>query len=302
MDPERFQRRFQRFPGFQRFRRSGSALAAIGLLYGVAASQTTGGIEGRVRFEGTPPADVFVPESGVTQKTLHVGPTGGLQYVVVYLPDATSASRSIDSAAHVDQRRFVFVPPVIAVRAGQPVRFTNADVANHNVRATDPVAENTFALETSGGDASGKVRRFAAPRPTRPIRLSCDIHPWMAAWVYVFDHDDFAVTDADGRFRIPDVPPGSYRVSVRQPGGRLAREMSVDVTTRGPGRLEGGSHPRILGCQSGNSNGQTDFSARLNSPTYTPCCSRSGRISCAPCSRRKMPSASLRVRPALPVA
>jgi hypothetical protein len=51
----------------------------------------------------------------------------------------------------------------------------------------------------------------------------------MAAWVYAFEHDAFAVTAADGSFRIAGLVPGRYRVSVRQPAGRLARELAVDI-------------------------------------------------------------------------
>ena len=48
-------------------------------------------------------------------------------------------------------------------------------------------------------------------------------------WVYVFEHDRFAVTAADGRFRIAGVPAGRHRLTVRQPSGRLARDLFVDV-------------------------------------------------------------------------
>jgi plastocyanin len=210
----------------------------MSLAGGAPADDTLGTLEGRVRFEGSPPPAVFVPESGLMQQTLYVNSRGGLQYVVVYLPDMARAATPRDATAHVDQRQFVFVPPVIAVRGGQPVRFTNSDAANHNVRSADHMAENTFALDTSAGDTSGKVRRFAAPRPSRPVRLSCDIHPWMAAWVYAFDHDSFAVTDVDGRFRIAGVPSGRHRVAVRQPAGRLERDLSVDLQPGGNAPLD----------------------------------------------------------------
>jgi hypothetical protein len=51
----------------------------------------------------------------------------------------------------------------------------------------------------------------------------------MAAWLYVFEHGRFAVTDTAGRFRIEGVPAGRHRLGVRQPAGRLARNLAVDV-------------------------------------------------------------------------
>jgi hypothetical protein len=60
----------------------------------------------------------------------------------------------------------------------------------------------------------------------------------MAAWVYVFTHDRFAVTTADGSFRISNVPPGRYRIAIRQPSGRLSRDLAVDVRPGETTRLD----------------------------------------------------------------
>jgi hypothetical protein len=51
----------------------------------------------------------------------------------------------------------------------------------------------------------------------------------MAAWIYVFQHDHFAVTSADGSFRIPGVPAGRHRLVIRQPSGGLERDLAVVV-------------------------------------------------------------------------
>jgi plastocyanin len=160
---------------------------------------------------------------------LHVDRSGGVRYAVVFLPDAPPGARPAEAEATMDQRGFVFVPQVLAVRAGQLVRFTSADSANHNVRSQRASAANTFSIHTAPGSVGPASHRFARTADALPLLLSCDIHPWMAAWVYVFEHDSFAVTGADGRFRIDRVPPGRHRLSVRQPSGQLAREVGVDV-------------------------------------------------------------------------
>ena len=46
------------------------------------------------------------------------------------------------------------------------------------------------------------------------VRLRCDVHPWMAGWLVVVEHPYAAVTDAEGRFTIADVPPGAYTLAV----------------------------------------------------------------------------------------
>jgi hypothetical protein len=67
--------------------------------------------------------------------------------------------------------------------------------------------------------------------------LTCDIHPWMVAWIYAFEHPHFAVTDGAGRFRITGVAAGLPRLAVRQPAGGLARDLRV--------RVEGGATTRV---------------------------------------------------------
>jgi plastocyanin len=188
-----------------------------------------GSIEGRVTFSGTPPPPTMLTQDGGSQPVLYVDASGGLRYAVVYLPDAPKGGAPPPSPVTLNQRNFIFEPQVLAVRAGQTVRFTNDDPANHNVRAQQSNPANTFSINTASGAGGPDSHRFASMPLGEALELSCDIHPWMAAWVYVFDHDHFAVTSEDGSLRIQDVPPGRYRIAVRQPSGRLARDLAVDV-------------------------------------------------------------------------
>lgn len=206
--------------------------ASQGSTSGVAAG---GAIAGTVLYRGEPPPPVFVPESGGASPVLRVDrDSGGLQYAVVYV-DASGparAGRVSDAARHphatVVQRGFIFDPPIVAILAGQRVRFTNEDSANHNVRSADRMPANRFNAYTGAGQEY--VHRFAKPPAGGPVVLTCDIHEWMAGWVYVFDHPWFAVTDRQGRFRIEGVPAGSYALAIRQTAGGLARDLRVDVT------------------------------------------------------------------------
>ena len=49
------------------------------------------------------------------------------------------------------------------------------------------------------------------------VRVDCDAHGWMEGWVYVVDNPYFAITGADGKFSIADVPPGTYTLVAVQP-------------------------------------------------------------------------------------
>jgi plastocyanin len=204
----------------------------------LGAQAGSGAIEGRVTFTGTPPSPIMLTEDGSSQLVLYLDPSGGLRYAVVYLPEAPGSSTPVPAAVTVNQHRFIFEPQVLSVRAGQIVRFTNDDPANHNVRAKGSHPANTFSIQTASGALAPYAHRFAPTPPGHALELSCDIHPWMAAWVYVFEHDRFAVTAGDGTFRIRNVPPVAHRVAVRQPAGRLVRDVALDVRAGETTRLD----------------------------------------------------------------
>ncbi|MBI4324214.1 MAG: carboxypeptidase regulatory-like domain-containing protein [Chloroflexi bacterium] len=149
---------------------------------------------------------------------------------------ATGAAPQTAPPVTVDQRDHAFTPRLVAVRAGQPVNFTNSDPANHNVRTSSLIARNVFNVFTG---MDGKYQhRFVADPEQRPVRLGCDIHPWMRGWIYVFDHPHFAVTDEQGRFRIGSVPPGQYKLLLRQPDLRHAVERAVTVSAGETAKVE----------------------------------------------------------------
>jgi plastocyanin len=195
---------------------------------GEPVSHGTGTIEGEVLYEGTVPTPTIVMEGGRTQHVLYLGPNGGLRFAVGYLQAATEGPGDDLEPATLNQSGFIFEPQVLAVREGQPVRFTNEDGANHNVRSEPRDMRNRFSLYTGAGQS--QTRRFRAEPDHRPIAITCDIHPWMMAWIYSFAHPHFAVTDAAGRFRIEGVRPGLHQLSVRHPAGGLQRDLRVRVT------------------------------------------------------------------------
>jgi hypothetical protein len=78
----------------------------------------------------------------------------------------------------------------------------------------------------------GATRDVRVDRPDVAVSVRCDLHPWMQAWLGVVDHPYFAVTGADGRYRLADVPPGDYTVAVwHERFG--TQETSVTVVPRG---------------------------------------------------------------------
>ena len=108
----------------------------------------------------------------------------------------------------MDQRNERFAPHVLAVTSGTWVDFPNGDSTYHNVFSLSKTKE--FNL---GRYAAGRSKAVRFDRPGI-VRVFCEIHSHMSAFILVFAHRFFAVTDDEGRYRIDGVPPGTYTVAV----------------------------------------------------------------------------------------
>jgi plastocyanin len=113
-----------------------------------ASGRDTGIIEGHVSYHGEIPAPTIVMEGGSTQHVLYVSRNGDLHYAVAFLSEAAAAAPTEQDPSTLRQSSFIFEPQVLAVREGQPVRFTNEDGANHNVRSDDEDPVNRFSVYT----------------------------------------------------------------------------------------------------------------------------------------------------------
>jgi plastocyanin len=151
---------------------------------------------------------------------------------VVYL--ATAPQGAFEDAerprAVLDQRNQAFVPYVLAIRAGTAVDFPNRDRTYHNVFSFSKAKR--FDLGRYAGGLS-KAVSFDEPGV---VRVFCEIHSHMSAFILVFAHRYFATTDAEGRYRIDDVPPGTYTLVAWNDGE--ARETRTVRVPEGGGPVE----------------------------------------------------------------
>jgi plastocyanin len=130
-------------------------------------------------------------------------------------------------AANMDQRGLKFVPSVLPILAGTTVKFLNSDTTQHNVFTPDFEKYNLGTWPQ--GQTKDHVFAKCAKAPCVYAQL-CRIHPEMEAYIVVLQNPYFAVADADGHYRIDNVPPGSYTVAAWSAKAKApAKPVTVDA-------------------------------------------------------------------------
>jgi plastocyanin len=151
-------------------------------------------------------------------------PSPDLGDAVLYLEGPTNAGAPARPAAvEIAITDKVYAPHVIVVPVGSTVRFPNHDPFNHNVfSVSEP---NTFDLGLYG---RGETKSHTFTRPGL-VRVYCNVHPRMVAYVHVMANRYYAQPGSDGSFTIDNVPAGRYRLHVWHE--RIPTEVVQDAGT-----------------------------------------------------------------------
>ena len=181
-------------------------------------SGQVGTISGQVLFKGEPPPpkELRVTLNKKTcghtyqSESLLVSKTGGIQNVVVSLlriPKGLPVEIG-EKPIQIDQQKCIFIPHVLLVPAGVEFEALNSDPVLHNFHTVGKHNKEVNVMQT-------KTKRRRLPLTylePDTIKVTCDVHSWMKAWIIVTEHPYYALTDADGQFRLENVPEGSYRI------------------------------------------------------------------------------------------
>jgi len=184
----------------------------------VAAGQV-GAIQGVVSFKGIPPKpietattfDKHVCGTGPKRsESLLVSDNRQLQNVVVSLlriPKGLPATVP-GQPLQLDQQECVFMPHILIVPVAAEFDVVNSDRVMHNFHAV-----GTLNKEININQTKTRRRRlkFSYEHP-ETVKVVCDVHSWMKSWIIVAEHPYYTITDQEGRFRLDNVPEGTYRV------------------------------------------------------------------------------------------
>jgi hypothetical protein len=201
-------------------------LLFVAVLGGWAEAVWAGDITGKVTVKGTPPPETPIaydetcskihPTIPTTRRWV-VGKDHGLANVFIYISKGLEGKTFTPPTTPVelDQVGCNYEPYVFGVMVGQPVRIKNDDPFMHNIHAmpkADGNSEFNFA-EPSQGDVNDTKWIESIKKPEVLVKIKCDVHNWMFAYAGVVDNPYFAVSDADGNFKIANVPAGKYTLT-----------------------------------------------------------------------------------------
>jgi plastocyanin len=201
-----------------------------------SAPSRTGTVRGRIVLDGAPPGNPIIrmgmdpacaalnAGGRVLQEAVLVQPDGSLANAFVHLEGRFPATAVPTQPVVIDQRRCVYGPRVVGVRVGQTLQVRNDDNLLHNVHSSSAVG-NSFNV---GQPKAGIAYSFKPASEEVMLKLGCDVHRWMTAWIGVVPHPYFAVSGTSGTFEIANVPAGAYPIKAwHERFGELAERVIV---------------------------------------------------------------------------
>ena len=213
-------------------------LAAVAVL--AAATMTTsapggGTVTGKVTYTGTPakpkPIDMSKEPSCAAQhstpqmtESAVTGPGNTLEYVVVYISQGAPAeSAAPSSPATFDQKGCHYAPHVLAFQVNQELKVTNSDQTSHNIH---PLAKTNREWNKSQPPGTPPLsEKYDKPEF---ISVKCNIHPWMHGYFAVLSTSHYAVSDGNGDFKLPNLPPGKYTLTAwHESYGTQTQEVTI---------------------------------------------------------------------------
>ncbi len=201
--------------------RLAATLVAVSVWPGVALAASS--VSGTVTFDGKAPtlrplamdADPACAKkhSGpVPSEMLVLGPGNTMGNIMVWVSKGLPAGKTWPvpkTPVVLDQHGCQYKPHVMGIMVGQTYKILNSDGVLHNIH-TLPKVNASF---NKGMPPTLKETTTVFNKPEEVFHIKCDVHPWMSAYMAVFNHPFFSVTEADGKFTISGLDPGTYEIT-----------------------------------------------------------------------------------------
>ncbi len=239
-----------------------------GHAYEVVEVEHSGTIEGTITLDGPVPEPkgfnlITFPDpaycgrisNGRGWRLLHdfiVGYQGGLKDAIVLLEGVEAGKPFEVSVPLIEARDCMFQPFMTVVRNGHAVEVINMDPVMHDIQGYETSLEagarvlfNTPLVmnhQHRRGDlhalhnhAPGKslIGPIYLNKGRRTFYMQCGFHAYMESWAMAVNNPYYALTDAQGKFKIDGIPPGTYQLVVWHPQTGPGTTKSVVVQSDG---------------------------------------------------------------------
>ena len=182
-----------------------------------------------IKFGAEPYCEAAHPDPVPSEECV-VADDGAVQWVFVYVSNPGEKKYEPSGDVTIDQSGCMYKPHVLGVMVGQTVKIKNSDKILHNIHGL-ATANKEFNM---GQAKEGQVDEVKFTTAEMPMKIKCDVHPWMGAWACVMTHPFFATTGADGSFKISGLPAGKYKIAIWHEALEGAKEVEVEVDGKGP--------------------------------------------------------------------
>ncbi|HTO99404.1 MAG TPA: carboxypeptidase regulatory-like domain-containing protein [Myxococcales bacterium] len=203
------------------------------VLIALLLAADAGTVAGKVTLNGLAPKlanlpvtrDMKVCGNNKPDESLIVSKDNGIKNAVIWLPDVKLPPDFKPPKEKLDQQQCLFVPHVLATPVGSQVDVVNSDKALHNVRAQAGEEKLfNYAMPIPGHVVPTRLKKEGM------FKVSCDVHPWMRAWLAVLPLSPWAITGEDGTYRIEGVPPGTHKLKIwHERLGERDAEITVEA-------------------------------------------------------------------------
>lgn len=220
--------------------------AALG--YKVADVPDGGTLKGKITFSGQAPEPQKIPVeknpevcgAGVREiREVTVSPDGGLQHVVVFFekvksgkdwPAPADTKWGKPEGWQLNQEKCVFMPWVQVIPDKSELEVVNRDPVLHNIHTYELIGNVRVTMFNEAQPKQGYTfKKKMRMRRGNTVKVECDAHNFMHAYIKVLKNPYFAITAADGSFSIDNVPPGKYKVVVwHSKLGEVKKDVSIE--------------------------------------------------------------------------
>ncbi len=165
---------------------------------------------------------------------------GALLNAVVYLEKVKAGKKFVSGMTKntIDQKKCTFEPYLSFMRNKGELEAINSDAVLHNIHAYELIGRaRRTVLNVSQPEKGSIVTKKIKLRKGSGMKIECDAHDFMHAFVFVARNPYYAQVNDKGEFEIKDVPPGKYKIKVWH-GFLGEKKSSVEIAAGGNAKVD----------------------------------------------------------------